>query len=148
MCTRCASERIEVRASLMSSLKISLSGPSSGLTERPIPDRFDVALADTWSAMSPPVSRLSLILPGILGRSLDGETIECHNAYRAGQAPRWLPTPTEADLDNGYEYPGPTGRGHRSSFRTRPDARADASAVPGRSRPSGSGIQRLSLIHI
>src|SRR5665647_3310684 len=78
MCTRSASERIEVRASLMSSLRISRSGPSNGLTERPTPDGLGLCLEDTWSVMNPPSSRLSLILPEVWDKSLDRETIGCH----------------------------------------------------------------------
>src|ERR1035437_1299466 len=91
MCTRSASERIEVRASLMSSLRISRSGPSRGLTERPTPDGLDVCLEDTWSVMNSPKSRLSPILPQVWDKGLDGETIECHNVHRTQAGPRWCP---------------------------------------------------------
>src|SRR5665648_306912 len=151
MCTRSASERIDVRASLMSSLRINRSGPSNGLTERPTPDCLDVCLVDTWSVINSPSSRLSLILPEIWDRSLEGETIECHIVYptrirttfgptqdqahaRAGRAH----TPGGRRLDHGNEQPSPADRAHRSALRERPDARADAGAVPRRCGSSGT----------
>lgn len=61
MWTRWAIERIDTRASLISSLKICRSMASNGLTERPTPDGFGVSLADIWSFKDSPCSRLSPI---------------------------------------------------------------------------------------
>src|SRR5665647_1203431 len=97
MCTRSASERIDVRASLMSSLRISRSGPSNGLTGRPEPDGFDVCAVDTWSFMNSLSSRLSLILSGVMTRVLQEEELGVISLIGRRPAPRWCPTPLEAD---------------------------------------------------
>src|SRR5450631_1691198 len=98
MCTRSARERIDVRASLMSSLRINRSGSSSSLTERRAPDGLDVWPVDIWSAMDPPSCRMSQILRDVWDDGLDGETIERHivEPARAGTTlvpHHWRPTP-------------------------------------------------------
>src|ERR1035437_7981399 len=130
MCTRSASERIEVRASLMSSLRISRSGPSRGLTERPTPDGLDVCLEDTWSVMNSPKSRLSPILPKFGTRVSTGRRLSVTTFIGHRQAHAGAQTTGGRRLDHGYEHLPPTDRAHRSTFRTRADARADTGAVP------------------
>src|ERR1035438_7255428 len=97
MCTRSARDRIDVRASLMSSLRISRSGPSSSLTERPAPDGLGVFLADIWSVTNPPASRMSPILSLVWDNSLEGETIECHIVDPARAGTTLVPYQMEAD---------------------------------------------------
>src|ERR1035437_1962878 len=97
MCTRSDSERIDMRASLMSSLRISRSGPSNGLTGRPEPDALHICAVDTWSFTYPPSSRLSLILSGLMTGVLLGEELGVTSLVGRRPAARWCPIPLEAD---------------------------------------------------
>src|SRR5450631_2189642 len=144
MCTRPASERIDVRASRTSSLRISLSGPSNGLAERPIPGGLDACPADIWSVMNPPASRLSLILARVWDKGLVRETIECQIAHPAsgmhqvGPPRRLRRTPGRTrppsggpHRDHRYEHHPAPDRVPGPAVRPGPDAGAAARSVPG-----------------
>src|SRR5665647_1959467 len=96
MWTRSASERIDVRASRTSSLRISRSGPSNGLTERPASDGFGVCSADTWSLIYSPWSRLSLILSAVRARVSTERRLSVRLLIRHRRAPRWACTQAQA----------------------------------------------------
>src|SRR5450631_4478407 len=144
MRTRPASERIDVRASRMSSLRISLSGPSNGLAERPTAGGFDDCPADIWSVMNPPSSRLSLIVAEVWDKGLDRETIECQIAHPAsgmhhvGPSRRLRSTPGRTrphsggrHCDHRYEHHPSPDRVLRSAVCPGPDAGTAARSVPG-----------------